>query len=76
MRAGPQRRPSTGERLAVALALGDQATLDAEGYATQEAAQRLAGDIYGYTADAGMWLTQMRAALGRSEGREARTAEG
>src|SRR5215831_16088862 len=61
----PEPAWSTGERLVVALVLGDQATLDAEGYTRQEAAQRLAGDLafYGYPADAGTWLTQIRTAL-------------
>jgi hypothetical protein len=63
---------STGERLAVALVLGDQATLDAEGYTRQQAAQRLAGDLAfcGYSADVGTWLTEIRAALGRPRGAE------
>jgi hypothetical protein len=71
----PEPAWSTGERLAVALVLGDQATLDAEGYTTLDAARRLAGDIsfYGYTAPVGTWLTQIRAALGR---RGARGPEG
>ncbi len=68
----PEPAWSTGERLAVALVLGDQATLDAEGYTRQEAAQRLAGDIafYGYPGDAGTWLQEIRAALGSAQGAE------
>jgi len=57
---------STGERLAVALVLGDHATLDnREGYTRQEAVQRLSGDIafYGYAADTETWITGIRAAL-------------
>lgn len=64
----PEPAWSTGERLAVALILDDQATLDADGYTQQEAAQRLAGDLafYGYPGDVGTWLMEIRAALGRS----------
>jgi hypothetical protein len=66
----PEPAWSTGERLTVALVLGDQATLDAEGYTRQEAAQRLAGDLafYGYPGDADTWLGEIRAALGSTEG--------
>jgi hypothetical protein len=62
----PEPAWSTGERLAVALVLGDQATLDAEDYTRKEAEQRLAGDLafYGYTADAGTWLAEIRAEVG------------
>ena len=62
----PKPAWSTGERLAVALMLGDQATLDAEDYTRQEAEQRLAGDLafYGYTAHAGTWLAEIRAGIG------------
>ncbi len=68
----PEPAWSTGERLVAALVLGDQATLDAEGYTRQEAAQRLVGDLafYGYPADAGTWLTQIRAALGIAQNTE------
>ena len=47
--------------------------LDAEGYTRQQAAQRLAGDLafYGYPADAGIWLTEIGAALGSPRGRRA-----
>jgi hypothetical protein len=56
---------STGERLIVALILGDQATLDSEGYTRQEALQRLAGDLayHGDTTDAGTWITRIQAEL-------------
>lgn len=61
----PEPAWSTGERLAVALILGDQATLDAEGYTPQEAAQRLAGDLtfFGYPADVDAWLKRVRTDL-------------
>ncbi len=69
----PEPARPAGERLAVALVHGDQATLDAEGYTRQQAAQRLAADpaCYGYPADTGAWLTQIRAALGDPGGRRA-----
>jgi hypothetical protein len=65
----PESAWSTGERLTVALVVGDQATLDAERYTRQEAAQRLAGDLsyYGYPADADTWLSQIRATLAAEE---------
>jgi hypothetical protein len=61
----PEPAWSTGERLAVALVLGDQETLDGEGYTRQEAVQRLSGDIgfYGYTADVEAWITGIRSVL-------------
>jgi hypothetical protein len=68
----PEPAWSTGERLIVALVLGDQATLDAEGYTVRDAANRLAGDLtyYGYTAGPGAWLEGIRATLGIPEGEE------
>jgi predicted nucleic acid-binding Zn ribbon protein len=61
----PEPAWSTGERLIVALVLGNQATLDSEGYTRQQALQRLSGDLafYGCTADAEIWITGIRAAL-------------
>jgi hypothetical protein len=61
----PEPAWSTGERLIVALVLGDQATLDSEGYSRQQALQRLSGDLafHGYPADAETWITGIRAAL-------------
>ena len=57
----PKPAWSTGERLAVALLLGDQATLDAEGHTAQQAARRLADDLG--TTDATAWITSAQAAL-------------
>lgn len=61
----PEPAWSTGERLAVALVLADQATLDAEGYTRQEATRRLGGDLAycGYPGDVGTWLQEVRAAV-------------
>ena len=61
----PEPAWSTGERLIVALVLGDQATLDSEGYTRQQVLQRLSGDLafYGCTVDAETWITGIRAAL-------------
>ena len=57
---------STGERLFVALVLGDQATFDDEGYSRQEAVGRLAGelDYYRYDRGADTWLAEISQALG------------
>jgi hypothetical protein len=52
---------STGEKLAVALVLGDRAYLDAAGYTKMQALTRLAGDI-GDT-NVGAWLAYVRGAL-------------
>jgi hypothetical protein len=52
---------STGEKLAVALILGDQAYLRAADYTRQEALQRLSADLLG--ADPETWLADARAAL-------------
>jgi hypothetical protein len=52
---------STGEKLAVALVLHNQAYLRAADYTEQEARQRLSGDIMGADIDA--WLASVRAAL-------------
>ena len=49
---------STGEKLAVALVLGDDAYLAAEGYTKTQALTRLAGDI-GDT-NVGAWLAYVR----------------
>jgi hypothetical protein len=56
---------STGERLIVALVLGDQATLDNEGYTRHEVLQRLAGDLafHGDTTDPATWITRIQAEL-------------
>ena len=45
--------------------LGDQATLDSEGYTRQQALQRLSGDLtfHGYPDDAETWITGIQAAL-------------
>src|SRR5258708_3031998 len=61
----PEPAWSTGERLAVRVVLGDQATLDGKGYTRQEAVQRLSGEIafYGYTTGVEAWITGVRAAL-------------
>jgi hypothetical protein len=69
---------STGERLAVALVLDDKATFDAEGYTKQEAAQRINGDLlyYGYTAGAGTWLQEVRAALSAGGKEDSRGTDG
>jgi Family of unknown function (DUF6225) len=60
---------STGERLAVALVLDNDAALIAEGYTRQEAAKRISGDLsfYGYTADVGTWLSQIKATLATAD---------
>jgi hypothetical protein len=52
---------STGEKLAVALVLGDNAYLAAEGYTKAQALTRLAGDI-GDTS-VGAWLAYVRGEL-------------
>ncbi len=68
----PEPAWSTGERLTVALVPGDQASLGAEDYTRQEAAQRLAGDLafYGYPGGTGTWLQEIRATLGSPQGAE------
>lgn len=74
-RGRPEPAWSTGERIAVALVLNDQETLNTEGYTRDQAAQRLAGDLasYGYTADTSKWLAQVRAALGKAQNTEGGT---
>ena len=57
----PKEAWSTGEKLAVALVLNDQAFLDDAGYTEQEVAQRLSGDLF--TSDIAGWLLAVRAAL-------------
>jgi hypothetical protein len=57
----PKPAWSTGEKLAVALVLGDDAYLAAEGYTRREAMTRLAGDI-GDTS-VGAWLASVRATV-------------
>lgn len=57
----PKPAWSTGERLAVALVLGDNAYLAAEGYTKTQALTRLAGDI-GDT-NVGAWLAYVRGEL-------------
>jgi hypothetical protein len=52
---------STGEKLAVALVLGDDAHLAAEGYTKTQALTRLAGDIGG--TNVGAWLAYVRGEL-------------
>jgi hypothetical protein len=52
---------STGEKLAVALILGNQAYLRAADYTEQEARQRLSGDLMG--ADVAVWLASVQGAL-------------
>jgi hypothetical protein len=52
---------STGEKLAVALILGNQAYLRAADYTTCEALQRLSGDLLGTNPET--WLADARAAL-------------
>lgn len=61
----PEPAWSTGERLAVALVLGNQATLDAEHCTRQEAAKRIAGDLefYGYGAGVETWIADIREGL-------------
>lgn len=59
---------STGERLAVALILGDQSELDYEEYTVAEAERRLVGElasVYGYLGDVGAWLDEIRKELAR-----------
>ena len=57
---------STGERLAVALVLVDDAYLAAEGYTKTQALTRLAGDIGG--ANVGAWLAYVRGELEEDDG--------
>jgi hypothetical protein len=57
---------STGERLAVALVLVDDAYLAAEGYTKAQALTRLAGDIGG--TNVGAWLAHVRGALEDDDG--------
>ena len=52
---------STGERLAVALVLTDDAYLAAEGFTKAQALSRLAGDIG--SSNVGAWLAYVRGAL-------------
>jgi hypothetical protein len=52
---------STGEKLAVALILGNQAYLRAADYTEQEALQRLSGDLLG--SDVDVWLASVQGAL-------------
>lgn len=59
---------STGERLAVALVLGDTAYLTAEGYTKTQALTRLAGDIGG--TNVGAWLAYVRGELEEDDGDE------
>ena len=59
----PKAAWSTGERLAVALVLDDPAALEAEDCTRDEAVRRLAGDIFGSTADAEAWIEEVRGAL-------------
>lgn len=56
---------STGEQLFVALVLKDRATLDVLGYSVQDAAQRLAGEMWSpHTPEEFMrWLTALRVEL-------------
>jgi hypothetical protein len=56
---------STGERLAVALVLDDDETLEAEGYTREQAGQRIGGDLefYGYGAGVETWIADIREAL-------------
>jgi hypothetical protein len=61
----PKAAWSTGEKLAVALVLGNRRYLDAAGYTRQEAASRLSADLMG--ADAGAWLSGVRSALADPE---------
>ena len=61
----PKAAWSTGEKLAVALVLGDRPYLDAAGYTPQETASRLSGDLMG--ADVGGWLSGVRSALADPE---------
>lgn len=57
----PKAAWSAGEKLAVALVLGNSGYLDAAGYTRREARSRLSGDLYG--ADVDTWLADVRAAL-------------
>ncbi len=59
----PKASWSTGERLAVALVLDDPAALEAEDSTRDQAVQRLAGDIFGSTADAEAWIEEVRGSL-------------
>ena len=61
----PKAAWPAGEKLAVALVLGNRRYLDAAGYTPQEAASRLSGDLMG--ADAGGWLSGVRSALAGPE---------
>ena len=65
---GHQPNPawSTGERLAVALVLGDDAYLAAEGYTKTQALVRLAGDIG--STNVGAWLQYVRGELEGGDG--------
>lgn len=51
---------STGEKLAVALVLGDDAFIAAEGFTKAQALSRLEGDVGG---SAGAWLAYVRGEL-------------
>jgi hypothetical protein len=65
----PEPAWSTGERLIVALILGDQTTLDLEDCTEDQALSRLGGDLYfhGYPSDASTWVEAARRLLGRPE---------
>jgi hypothetical protein len=54
---------SAGERIAVAVILGDAAYLFGLGYTMAEAKQRLSGDLFG--ADMETWLGAVRRELSR-----------
>jgi hypothetical protein len=63
--AEPKAAWLAGEKLAVALVLGNHPYLGAAGYTPQEAAGRLAGDLMG--AGVGGWLSGVRSALAGPE---------
>lgn len=52
---------STGEKIIVALILGNDRYLDDAGYTREEARSRLVGDLYGGDGDA--WLADVRASF-------------
>lgn len=52
---------STGEKIYVALILGNKPYLDSVGYTVEEARSRLAGDLFG--GDVDTWLAEVRLAI-------------
>ena len=59
---------STGERLAVALVLGDRDHLDEMDYTVEEAMVRVHGGMWNPPGDMGAWLAAIRPRLPRTAG--------